>query len=1036
MSSDSYFPSDVTRSVTPWYLWFEGTESQNASTTIPGNDIPTYFETIYKEVAAHERSLFRQQKYGKRDQQWVEATMAKGTFKDRVATMTMYARENPVMSIELLTRLEDLCRDKKRHAADVLPALIELFDLTLPVNRPLISLERRCLVLKTSGTRYLLPTHKGILASWYFENFLLQYLHRFLVWITDEMGADPQEWMRQKSVETAFELLPYPTTTERCIRYMIDKMGDPVGNVASCSASRLRTAIYLLHSNSSWTVSVVEKESDASKRKFMLYGKDNRIKFLMGCITQSISFLSKSNISQKMLKTIVSFIAFNILPFIQGQSDAEVRLISDLSELFFGLLNRQLAEVCKVEVKGSTIVHMKSKKHKKGSKTRTTETAQMQEFSVLKYILQGLSNSLKYADLRLIGNLDGHVQTLSAMLRATKYHISMLVATVLLTVAEKAVGSGQPRLTQGLDSQVARTAVNAYYSLINRFEAAHVTYKSRTGLLLTGMGRCMQLTANGIFISKNIQAAFWKRCLQTGLSAGNGSFICGSILTLGATMLRLHNYGTSTAGLTMNTGSKANTVMKVMPFTASYLMSSYRKTGDNVARPITHRRSQVQQKEHTEPAEEAAVISKKPTAHLELLSFASRGVKSTPVTTDTQRKTVQEIEADTTRRYIPEAYNPATSSAANDELWELLIMQNHYHLGVQKTLRLMLTENTFGRYVKSDAGDYDKLDAPAEFSSKATVEFIGGRTDYCVSRSKYDLARTYPSACVNGSMYEALAKLYNMKGKTKGAASEKRHTDELDAVAPKDFLISYKNRADIYTDKQRKDAVNRMTDEERDEYILEAMKQEGLLDSSGRTIDLDKKYAEERKASYVGGEIHNKDDDSSYNLDGDSQDFTSQLSYSAEESGSGKDVDDESEIDIDQPEMTKRERLLMIKKAAGPRGFVDADLVFGDNSSDFDLDETASRPRSGIKLLMQSPEKQSIADYVSSEEHSTGNKDRGKELLNDSLLPSTDDDSNDYQEDVPYVTRAKVNVTSVEQTTQGRRSLQARMQTRTKRVKK
>lgn len=192
MSSDSYFPSDVTRSVTPWYLWFEGTESQNASTTIPGNDIPTYFETIYKEVAAHERSLFRQQKYGKRDQQWVEATMAKGTFKDRVATMTMYARENPVISIELLTRLEDLCRDKKRHAADVLPALIELFDLTLPVNRPLISLERRCLVLKTSGTRYLLPTHKGILASWYFENFLLQYLHRFLVWITDEMGADPR----------------------------------------------------------------------------------------------------------------------------------------------------------------------------------------------------------------------------------------------------------------------------------------------------------------------------------------------------------------------------------------------------------------------------------------------------------------------------------------------------------------------------------------------------------------------------------------------------------------------------------------------------------------------------------------------------------------------------------------------------------------------------------------------------------------------------------------------------------------------------
>lgn len=60
----------------------------------------------------------------------------------------------------------------------------------------------------------------------------------------------------------------------------------------------------------------------------------------------------------------------------------------------------------------------------------------MQEFSVLKYILQGLSTSLKYADLRLIGNLDGHVHTLSAMLRATKYHISMLVATVLLTVAE------------------------------------------------------------------------------------------------------------------------------------------------------------------------------------------------------------------------------------------------------------------------------------------------------------------------------------------------------------------------------------------------------------------------------------------------------------------------------------------------------------------------------------------------------------------------------------------------------------------------
>ncbi|EFO64835.1 CCAAT-box-binding transcription factor [Giardia lamblia P15] len=1057
MGSDSYFPSDVVRSTTPWYHWYENYEVQNVATTIPDNDIPSYFEIIYKEVVSHERSLFRQQKYGKRDERWVEATMAKGTFKDRIATMTMYARENPVTSIELLINLEELCKDKKRHAADVLPALIELFDLTLPVNRPLISLERRCLVLKTSGAQYLLPSHKGILASWYFENFLLQYLHRLLVWITDEMGADPQEWMRQKAVETAFELLPYPTTTERCIRYMIDKMGDPVGNVASCSASRLRTAIYLLHSNLSWTVSVVEKESDASRHKFMLYGKDNRIKFLMGCITQSISFLSRSNISQKMLKTIVSFIAFNILPFIQDQSDAEVRLISDLSELFFGLLNRQLAEVCKVEVKNSKIVHMKSKKHKKGSKTRTTEAAQMQEFSVLKYILQGLSTSLKYADLRLIGNLDGHVQTLSAMLRATKYHISMLVATVLLTVAEKAVGSGQSRLVQGLDSQVARTAVNAYYSLINRFEAAHVTYKSRTGLLLNGMGRCMQLTANGIFTSKNIQAAFWKRCLQTGLVAGNGSFVCGAILALGTTMLKLNSYGTSTAGLATNTRSNTNTVMKVMPFTVSYLMSSYKKTGDSGHRSVVRQSFQAQQKKHPESTgetkekvKEPVVVSSRPTAHLELL-LPSKRTETRSVTGEKQRKTVQEIEADTTRRYIPEAYNPATSSAANDELWELLILQNHYHLGVQKTLSLMLTENTFGRYVKSDAGDYDKLDAPAEFSSKAAIDFIDGRTDYCVSKSRYDLARTYPNVCVNGSMYEALATLYNMKGKKQKAASAKRTIDTLDAVTPKDFLTNYKNKADIYTDKQRTDAVNKMTDEERDEYILEAMKQEGLIDSSGRAIDLDKKYAERHKASYIGGEIHNKSDDSSYNLDDASQEFTSHLSYSGQESD-GKDEDEEeyeeaeaSELDINQLPLTKRERLLMIKKAAGPRGFVSADLVFGDDSSDFEIDNKASSrttsrkdvgPATGIKLPMQSPETQRIVDYVDSEESSIGRTNKGKELLNDSLLPSTDDDNDEYQEDIPYVTRARVSVATKEQTTSGRRSLQARMQTRTKRLKK
>lgn len=1059
MGSDSYFPSDVVRSATPWYHWYENCEVQNVSTTIPNNDIPSYFETIYKEVVSHERALFRQQKYGKRDERWIEATMAKGTFKDRIATMTMYARENPVTSIELLTNLEELCKDKKRNVADVLPALIELFDLTLPVNRPLISLERRCLVLKTSGTQYLLPSHKGILASWYFENFLLQYLHRLLVWITDEMGADPQEWMRQKAVETAFELLPYPTTTERCIRYMIDKMGDPVGNVASCSASRLRTAIYLLHSNLSWTVSVVEKESDASRHKFMLYGKDNRIKFLMGCIAQSISFLSRPNISQKMLKTIVSFIAFNILPFIQGQSDAEVRLISDLSELFFGLLNRQLAEVCRVEVKDSKIVHMKSKKHKKGSKTRTTEAAQMQEFSVLKYILQGLSTSLKYADLRLIGNLDGHVHTLSAMLRATKYHISMLVATVLLTVAEKAVGSGQPRVVQGLDNQVAKTAVNAYYSLINRFEAAHVTYKSRTGLLLSGMGRCMQLTANGIFTSKNIQAAFWKRCLQTGLVAGNGSFVCGAVLALGTTMLRLNNYGTSTAGLAANARSNTNTVMRVMPFTVSYLMSSYKKTVDSGNRPVVRQSFQAQQREHPKPAEETkkeertkepVVVTSKPTAHLELL-LPSRGTEARPAASEKQRQTVQEIEADTTRRYIPEAYNPATSSAANDELWELLILQNHYHLGVQKALSLMLTENTFGRYVKSDAGDYDKLDAPAEFSSKAAIDFIDGRTDYCVSKSRYDLARTYPNVCVNGSMYEALATLYNMKGKRQKAASAKRITDTLDAVTPKEFLTNYKNKADIYTDKQRTDAVNRMTDEERDEYILEAMKQEGLIDSSGKAIDLDKKHAERHRASYIGGEIHDENDDSSYHLDDASQEFTSNISYSDEDSD-GRDGDEEeyeeteaNELDINQGSMTKRERLMMIKKAAGPRGFVSADLVFGDDSSDLEIDDKASSraasrkhvgPAMGTKLPMQSPGTQCIADYVDSEESGIDRKNRGKELLNDSLLPSTDDDSDEYQEDVPYVTRARVSLAAKEQTPSGRRSLQARMQTRTRGLKK
>lgn len=1059
MSSNSYFPSDVVRSVTPWYLWFEGSEFQNTITTIPDDNIPAFFDTIYREVVAHERSILRHEKYGKRDEKWIETTMTKGTFKDRVATMTMYARENPVTSIELLTKLEELCRDKKRHAADVLPALIELFDLTLPVNRPLISLERRCLVLKTSSSQYLLPTHKGILASWYFENFLLQYLHRLLVWITDEMGADPQEWMRQKSVETAFELLPYPTTTERCICYMINKMGDPIGNVASCSASRLRTAIYLLHSNSSWAVSVVEKESDASRKKFMLYGRDSRIKFLMSCITQSISFLSKSNISQKMLKTIISFVAFSILPFIQGQSDAEVRLVSDLSELFFGLLNRQLAEVCKVEVKNSKIVHMKSKKHKKGSKTRTTETAQMQEFSVLKYILQGLSNSLKHADLRLIGNLEGHIKTLSAMLRATKYHISMLVATVLLTVAEKAAGSGQPRLEQGLDSQLARTTVNAYYLLINRFEAAHVTYKSRTGLLFNGMGRCMQLTANSISISANIQAAFWKRCLQTGLVAGNGSFACGAILTLGSTMLKLHNYGTSTAGVTINTGVKTNSVMKLMPFTISYLMSSYRKAGDASNRTIAHQYPKPSQKELTEkselqqePVDKSTIITKKPTAHLELLSFAPKGNKSRQTVANNKlRKTIQEIEADTSRKYIPEAYNPATSSAANDELWELLILQNHYHLGVKKALNLMIAENTFGKYIRSDAGDHDKLDAPAEFSSKAAIEFIGGRNDYCVSRSKYDLARTYPSVCVNGSMYDSLATLYNMKGKTQRSTSSKRDTDELTTISTKEFLTNYKNKMDIYTDAQRRDAVNKMTDEECNEYILEAMKQEGIINSTGRAIDLDKKYAEERKASYVGGEIHDKNDDSSYDLDADSQEFTQQ-SYSDEESSDRENEKDNDDLLIDQAPMTERERLMMIKKAAGPRGFVDAELVFGDNSSDLAFDDTVSstfksRKRSGpasdkgIKLLMQSPEKQSVVNYVGSDESSVGNN-KGKELLDDSLLPSSDNDgdSAQYQEDVPYVTTAKVNMTGTSATTNrappGRKSLQVRMQTRAKHFKK
>lgn len=709
------FPDDETMLNKPWYEWFTDASFSDTLLSYSRSELLQLAEETRKKAVHVYNKAKKSTKTGRGDAKWLSNIHEAGAFKDKVAACVLVTRENAIVSGERLDQLFQMCTDKKRHAADVMPALLEIFDVTMPRGRALIPLAERLNALELKPGLYKLPLNGAVLVSWVFEDTLLATAKKFLEWVVNTAGSDPQAWLREKAVDCLYELLVFPSCMRMCAKFLINKLGDPDNKVSTHTLSKLRAALSISQASAQNSRQgyapptkmpkhlVVKQDRIDPDNKFLLFGQNYSFHLLMVCVVESIAMLHRPSLPQKALRMGVSFLSFFVLPYLKGNSKGEVKLTSDVCDLFFGML-RQLIEGGKSQ--GSST--KKTEKHKAKGKASASAQLKDDDVSLMKGILAGLNSAIGTADLCQIFSLKEHVESLAALSERTKFNVSVLILAVLLKIAEKTQVASASKLQPSIVTALVSSLTLSYYEVLNRFEAGHITAKSCTSLFLAGMGRFLQLTKCGINRNKNVQAAFWKRSLQVGIFTYSSAFpVFATILLANANLANAQQQALSKA-------SKVDDVEVTMPFMGSFKRSAY---GDSAGAYVKQQSGE-------------------------------RHVRS-----------VAELERDLSRRYLPEVHNPAVSSAANDQLWELYAMTKHYHPAVQCAANSMLRSDRYPTYIRSAYAVSANLDGPQELSYAAMMEFILGRKEYRIGQSR--ARRGEPlHLCVNAATFDALAAVF------------------------------------------------------------------------------------------------------------------------------------------------------------------------------------------------------------------------------------------------------------------------------------
>jgi len=632
---------------------------------------------------------------------------------DRLASLVLLFRGNPVAACSHLKEALDLCRGSKRKLADGLPAITEILTVTLPRSLALVPLEKRLQAIQSGTSSFCLPKDDVVLSCWFFEDELLKFANGATELLV-QASHDPQAFLREKAIDCVSQLIPFPTFRQFSAKFLLYKLGDADSSVSARALMRLRESVVSQHPRKGQRVSPGDADLDT----------------LLAITSQCVQTLQNPAISEKELRLSLSFLASSVFPLLRGRTEAEIRMASDLCDLFFGLFRQEVSgeaaaarekalrasqqrreaeramtiEAVAKGVGGSAQHRMRQKERKRRARERAealkrsaiqTQAAQAQatqaqatvsqdlaDSSILKSILVGLNSILSIADLSKVYRLEEHVQVLATLVRTCKFSLGVLISSVLLRIVER---SGGRRLQATKEQSVADFTIGAYYHLLGRPEAGRSSKASRLQPFLGGLFRCLQLPE--AVSDQNVVAAFWRRALQVGLYVDGAGFCVGAGVVLGRAAVEV-----ASSGRPRSEGREIS-VLESWPF-----------------------------RWDAAPAHGKATEAPHP--------------------------------------YRPTAAKPASSGAATSTPYELLLLKRHYHPAARCMASAILS-NAYPTHHQTPASLRSGEDMTFDFSGQAMVDFVCGRRDYKFTPAKLREARiSNPGRCLNCVGFDALDALY------------------------------------------------------------------------------------------------------------------------------------------------------------------------------------------------------------------------------------------------------------------------------------
>jgi len=183
------------------------------------------------EVAAYQR--VRAKTNGSTDQKWMQEMVTSGTLSDKVAALALLVQESPLHELQTLDMLVYMaCKPDQRTATLALEAMKDLLVHNLLPDRPLVAFKDRDLAHADWDLR------KATVA-WY-EGELLKRVEKVMGALDVALRGSLAHFKRQ-ALELVLELLSKkPEQERRLLAMLVNKLGDPEGNIAVKALDALR----------------------------------------------------------------------------------------------------------------------------------------------------------------------------------------------------------------------------------------------------------------------------------------------------------------------------------------------------------------------------------------------------------------------------------------------------------------------------------------------------------------------------------------------------------------------------------------------------------------------------------------------------------------------------------------------------------------------------------------------------------------------------------------------------------------------------